>query len=293
MARTIAEIKQSMIDQKNAESGLSDLTSTSSVAIWNLIFFICAVAIKVIEDLFDVLQEDVEERKLELPTGVLRWYAAESLLFQYGDQVVYRDTYINEDGDTVTLNGKAVVYPVVDLDKRVVELAAASESAGLITIKAAKITSGIAEPLTAGELASFEDYWKSKRFAGTPLVFISADPDLMKAYYNITYDPELLDSTGTLISDGVTKPIEDAIDDYLQTFQAEDFNGTLKVLSLTSAIAEATGVLNAVATDIQAKPDGGTYSDILAASGQTYDSTAGYMKIDPTFPLSTTISYTT
>jgi hypothetical protein len=293
MARTIAQIKQSMVDQKNTESALSGLTSTSQTAIWNLIFFICAVAIKVVEDLYDVLKADVEERKLEIPTGVLKWYAAESLVFQFGDSLIFTDSYIDETGTTIELQGKALVYPNVDLDKRIVELAAADESGGLITIKAAKITAGVAEKLSASELSAFEDYWTEKRFAGTPITIISVDPDLIKAEYTVTYDPELLDSTGTLLSDGVTKPVEDAIDAFLQTFQSENFNGVMQVVKLTNAILDAVGVLNVVATNIEAKPNGGVYTDVLATSTQTYSSVAGYMAVDPSFPLSGTITYTT
>lgn len=293
MARTIAQIKQSMVDQKNAESALSGLTSTSLTAIWNLIFFICATAIKVIEDLQDVLEADVEERKLEIPTGVLKWYAAESLVFQFGDSLVFTDTFIDETGTTITLQGKTPVYPLIDLDKRVVDLAAADEASGLITIKVAQVVSGVAEKLSASELTAFEDYWKEKRFAGTPITFVSDDPDLIKAEYTVTYDPEVLDSTGTLLSDGVTKPVEVAVDAFLQTFQTENFNGTMQVVKLTNAILDATGVLNVVATNIEAKPDGGTFVDVLATSTQSYDSIAGYMKVDPTFPLSSTITYIT
>ena len=292
MARTIAQIKQSMIDQKNLESGLSGLTSTSSTAIWNLVFFICATGIKVIEDLQDVLRADVEERKLEIPTGVLLWYASESLVFQFGDQLVFRNTYIDENGNIVTLKGKTVVYPVIDLDKRVIDLAAADETNGLITIKVAKLTAGVAGPISGSELAAFEDYWKSKRFAGTPITFVSTNADLIKAMYTVVYDPEVLDSSGVLLSDGITNPVEDAINDYVQTFQSEDFNGTMQVVKLTRAIIDANGVLNAVATNIEAKPDGGVYIDVLAIASQSYSTFAGYMKVDPAFPLATTITYT-
>jgi hypothetical protein len=293
MARTVAEIKQSMIDQKNAEPSLSGLTSTSQTAIWNLTYFICAVAIKVIEDLFDVLKVDVEERKLEIPTGVLKWYAAESLVFQFGDSLVFQDSYVDETGVTITLKGKTVVYPIVDLDKRVVDLAAADEEGGLTTIKAAKLVSGVAEKLSTNELTAFTDYWKEKRFSGTPITIISDDPDLIKSAYTVTYDPEVLDNTGTLLSDGVTKPVEVAINSFLQTFQAENFNGSMQVVKLTDAIMNATGVLNAVATNIEAKQSTGAYTDVLATPTQTYKSIAGYMKVDPSFPLSTTITYAT
>ena len=292
MARTIAEIKQAMVDQKNAEAGLSGLTSTSQTAIWNLLFFICAVAIKFIEDLYDVLEDNVEERKLEIPTGVLKWYAAESLVFQYGDSLVFTDTYIDENNNTVVLKGDTVVYPIIDLDKRVVDLAAADEASGLITIKVAKVNSGVAEPLTPTELAAFQDYWTDKRFAGTPITIISTDPDLMKAEYTVTYDPSVMDNTGTLLSDGATKPVEDTINNFVQTFQSENFNGTMQVVKLTSDILNTTGVLNVVATNIEGKVDGGSYTDVLALPTQTYTATAGYIEIDPSFPLSTTITYT-
>ena len=263
------------------------------ICFYNLwkIFFICAVGIKVIEDLYDVLEADVEARKLEIPTGILKWYASESLVFQYGDSLVFQDSYTDEDNVLVELQGKALVYPVVDLDKRIVDLAAADETSGLVTIKVAQVVSGVAEKLSAAELSAFEDYWKEKRFAGTPISFISNDPDLIKAEYTVSYDPEILDSSGVLISDGVTKPVEVAIDAFLQEFQSENFNGTMQVVKLTNSILDATGVINPVATNIEAKPSGGTYTDVLATSTQTYSSTAGYMSVDPLFPLSTTITY--
>ena len=88
MARTIAEIKAEMVAAKTAEPTLNGITSTSQVAIWNLIFFICAASIKFLEDLFDILQQNVEDRRLEIPVGVLRWYASESLVYQLGDELI-------------------------------------------------------------------------------------------------------------------------------------------------------------------------------------------------------------
>jgi len=51
-------------------------------------------------------------------------------------------------------------------------------------------------------------------------------------------------------------------------------------------------VLNAVANTIEARPDAGVFVDVLAVSDQTYQSAAGYMAVDPAFPLSTTLIYT-
>ena len=278
MARTINEILNDMITAKNSESSLSGLTSTSLVSIWRNIFYICAVAIKYIEDLFDVLLTDVEARREEIPVGTLKWYASESLVYQFGDSLIFE-------------NGR-LEYAVIDEDKYVVDLAAADIENGVIIIKAAKITSGVAEQLSIAEKAGFTQYWIEKRFAGASISIISQDPDLLKAYYRITYDAQILASDGSLLSDSGTFPVEDAITEFLQIFQEDNFAGNMRVMNLTDAIQSATGVINVVATAIEAKPDGGTYTDVLATDSQTYTSRAGYMKVDPAFPLSTTLTYT-
>jgi hypothetical protein len=292
MARTIAEIKAAMVTAKEAESGLAGLTSTSQTAIWDLLFFICAVAIKVIEDLFVVQTENIEERRLEIPVGVLKWYAAESLLYQFGDALVWTDTFVDDDGDTQVLIGNILTYNPVDSDNRIVDLSAADIINGIIVIKVAKITASVAGPLSAPELAGFTTYWTEKRFAGDSISIISNDPDLLKCEYTIEYDPQLLAADGSLLSTPATFPVEDAVDAFLQTFQADDFAGDMVVMKLTDAIQAATGVKNAVATNIEGKPDGGSYLDVLATTLQTYTANAGYMLIDPAFPLSGTLTYT-
>lgn len=292
MARTIAEIQQEMIDAKNSEASLAGLTSTSQTAIWNLIFYICAVAIKFIEDLYDIFSAEIEDRAEEIPVGVLKWYASESLNYQFGDTLVFVDTFVNADGDTVNLIGKALVYNPITVANRVVDLSAADVVNGVVVIKAAKVNAGVAEPLSAPELAGFTQYWLEKRFAGTSISIISQDPDLLKAEYLITYNPQLISPTGESLATPGTFPVEDAINTFLQSYSGENFAGKMQVMRLTDAIQTASGVVNAVATNIEGKPDGGSYNDILVIADQTYSSVAGYMAIDPAFPLSTTLTYT-
>jgi hypothetical protein len=279
MARTIAEIKQEMVDAKNADSNLNRLTSTSSTSIWNLFFFIVAGDISFFDVLFDLFKEDIEQRATEIPTGTLQWYAAESLVFQ--------------NGDTLELIDGVLTYAVIDEAKQIVKLAAASELNGLVTIKAAKLNGTTAEPLTAGEKTSFEGYWTNKRFAGTALQVISQNPDLLKALYRIKVNPSVIDpATGESITSPGTFPVEVAINTFLQEFQGENFAGDMQVMKLTDAIQVVEGVRNAVANTIEARPDGGVFVDVLASDEETYQSVAGYMAIDPAFPLSSTLTYT-
>lgn len=278
MARTIAAIKQEMINAKNADANLAGLTSTSATALWNLFFFIVAASIAFFESLFDLFKEDINQRATEIPTGTLQWYAAESLVFQ--------------NGDTLELIDGVLTYSVIDESKQIVELAAASESNGLVTIKVAKLNGGTAEPLAAGEKTSFEAYWTNKRFAGTALQVISQAPDLLKALYRVKVNAAVIDpATGESQASPGTYPIEDAINAFLQAFQGENFAGDMQVMKLTDAIQSVEGVRNAVANTVEARPDGGVFVDVLANDDETYQSVAGYMAIDPAFPLSSTLTY--
>lgn len=280
MARTIAEIYAEMIAAKEADANLSGLTSTSKTAVWSLFFYIVAASIKFFESLLDIFKEDVEARAAEIPTGTLSWHASESKNFQYGDALELIDGVLT--------------YAVIDETKQIVQLAAASENNGLVTIKAAALDGGgNAIPLTTAEKTAFDGYWTNKRFAGTALQTISQDPDLLKAYYTIKVNPSVINpATGESLSSVGTYPVEDAINAFLQLFQAENFAGDMQVMKLTDAIQSVSGVLNAVANTVEAKPDGGAYSDVLAVSDQTYTSVAGYMAVDVAFPLSSTLTYT-
>lgn len=281
MSRTIAQIKAAMVAAKGTYTSLSALTSTSATAIWSNIMDVITASIKVHEDLWDIAKEEMESRVREIPTGTLKWYAAESLLFQYGYALEYNRTT------------KLLEYAVEDLDSQIVKLSAATVDGSLVNIKAAKLTAGVAEKLSALELAAFTQYWIEKRFAGTSISIISSDPDLLKCYLTVKYNPLLLSNTGVLLSDGTTKPVEDAINNFLQEFQADNFNGDMQVMKLIDAVQSAIGVLNCYATAIEGKKSTGSYQDVLAMAGQTYSSYAGYIIIDTGFPLSTTITYTT
>jgi len=279
MSRTFAVIRAAMDTAKATYTSLAELTSTSATSIWNSIFDVMSLSIKTHEDLWDIAKDEIEERGAEIQPGILPWYAAESLEFQYGYDLVFNRTT------------KLIGYEVIDTTSQIVNLAASDLINGQVTIRVAQVVSGVAEKLDAAELTSFTEYWVKKRIAGTAISIISDDPDLMKCYLSVKYNPLILDNTGTLISDGVTKPIEDAIDEFLQSFQADNFAGDMRVMKLIDAVQSATGVINVYASAIEAKKDGGTYEDVLAKAEQTYSSYAGYLKIDTGFPLSTTITY--
>ena len=88
MARTIKQIYDAMITEKEtfsslntlvpnpdtAQTFLSDLTTSSKVAIWRLMFWVVAVAIWSHEQIFDQHKAELIEIGNNLITGTKRWY---------------------------------------------------------------------------------------------------------------------------------------------------------------------------------------------------------------------------
>ena len=283
MARTINQIEGEMVVQKEATPELDGLTSNSLVSAWRLIFNICATGIKIVEDLFDVHKDIVELAALSAIAGTRAWYASQTLLYQYGDELVF---------DALTGN---FGYQVIDPDKRVVELAASNDdSTGRVYVKAAKINTGtgIAEPLSVNELAGLNGYWGQKKFAGTNMIVSSDLPDLAWIAYRIIYDANVLNGDGELLADTTVKPVEDAIHQFFVDFGVTNFAGIFQILDLSDAIQVVDGVRNAAPTTVTIKKNDGTGEiNVLATDDNRYNSVAGYIIIDPAHPLSSNLVY--
>ena len=278
-ARTIEEIETAMLADKAARTELNPLTSASKAAIWRNIIFLYATATHSEELIMERFQADIEDRADEIISGTLKWYAFESKVFQFGDSLSFID------GN--------VTYAVIDDTKFIIDLAASDVISGVVVIKVAKLDSfGVAEPLTAPEKSAFEDYWQEKRFAGTALSVVSQDGDLTKVTYRVGVDATVLNpANGESLTQTAVFPVEDAIVAFLQGFQAENFNSKLLIGKLTDAIQAVSGVLNAIPLSVEAKPTGGTFTEIVGTLNEEYTAAAGWMQIDPAFPLSGTLTY--
>lgn len=285
MAREIVEIYDEMITGKNAlqelnslqpnvDSGqtfLSDLTSASKVAVWRTMYFVMAVGIWTVEKLFDDHVVWIENRAKELIVGNIDWYARIALEFQYGDALVF--------------DGKEFNYPTFNPANQIVKLVSLNEIEETTYMKIAKLNgSGDPEELTNDELEAFKAYINKRKFAGTRFVFISREADLLRIQYRVYVDPLTMNLSGQLISDPSVKPVEDAINNYCKQLP---FNGEFSITALTDKIQDAQGVVNPVYQSAQAKY--GTNS--FVAIGDYYQPNAGYLKIDPTYPLSVSITY--
>ena len=279
MAREISEIYNEMIDEKNnytvlselqpsidsSQDLLNNLTSTSKVAIWRLIFFIASLAIWVHEKLFDTHKAQVDELLDTQRVGTLPWYVAQSKSFQYGDSLTYNDnTYQFE-------------YSLLDEEKKIISHAAAIETDGKIILKVVKAGSTSLEPLSAVQKAAFDEYIKQIKFAGTIVHVISENADDMNLSLNIVYDPLVLLSDGESIDSPGNYPVQLAVESYVQSLP---FNGVFTVNELISYLKSIPGVVDAICKEAEARFGAVDYVDILSTDKESYQSYSGYISIN-------------
>jgi len=286
MARTINQILDEMLLEKqtmatlstlqpnidNTQTLLADLTTASKVAVWRLMFFVIAFGIWMHEKRFDDHVAWIEERALQLKIGSVQWYHARALEFQYGDALV-----LQADGE--------YQYAAVNEALRIVKLVSVNEIGGQLFLKVAKLDgAGTPEPLTTLELDAFIAYMQKLKFAGVIITCVSRVPDLLRVQYRVYVDPLVINANGELISNTSIKPIETAITDYCKGLP---FNGVFSITELTDKIQQVEGVVNPVYENASAQYGINTF----VALGDYYNPNAGYLTIDPAFPLSDSITY--
>jgi len=277
MARTISEIYNAIISEKqnqteltalqpaidNSQTLLEDLTSTSKVEIWRLIFWVTSVAIWSFEKIMDQFKAEVEATADSLIVGTDRWLQLRALEFQLGDQLQFID--------------EKYQYSVIDETKKIIKTASVITQNSQVVIKVAKDDgSGGLEPLTSSELQSFNAYMLNIAPAGTNMGALSIEADDVLLSYDIVYNPLILASNGESLSSPGTFPVEDAINAYIQGLP---FDGVLNLTKLTDAIQQVEGVNDPVLNSAQAKP---TYQISYATLNKNYVAIAGYMALDPT-----------
>ena len=263
MARTIAQIQQSIIDTKNADTTLAGLTSTSNVAIWLLWSYVVAVCQWVLENLFDLHKSEVTRIIATQKPHSLQWYVTKSKAFQYG----------------VTLPADSDVYavvPPISPSVLIIANAAAVELSNLVRVKVAKLSGGVLAALASGELTAFTAYLQRIKDAGVRLQCTSGTPDNLQLELAVFYDPLVLDNTGARLDGTNAHPVKDAINTFLDNLP---FNGLFVLNNLIAAIQAVEGVR--IGEIVTAQANYGATPYVTIAYEYTPD--AGYMILDDTY----------
>lgn len=261
MARSIALIKQQLIDQKNAETALSGLTSTSQTAIWNLWFFIQAFAINLFEQLLDSYKVEIETVANSAIPNTDAWVQAQAFKFQYGDNI--------------QLVNLIPTYTIIDTGKQIIKRCSVkTDNNKICQIKVAKETG----KLTTPELNALTTYYGYIGNAGITYNIISDDADQIEVVADVYYDGQY---TATIQSN-----VESAINTYLANIS---FDGIVYVSKIEDTIQAVQGVKDIKLTAINARRDSqpygtGTvvYNLSTGTNARIYQTYAGYIEEEQT-----------
>lgn len=204
MARTVAEIKKTMTDAFMADATIREKYglkegctwngSFSSVSLENIIFFIVAACCHVLESIFELYIKDVDEKISMAVVASVPWYYKMAKAFQYGDSLVLNETT------------QQYMYANIDESKQVVKYAAVRDRGTSVQILVSGDKDGKPVAISNDVLTVFKQYMNRVKVAGVVLSIRSKEADRIIIRAKIYVDTLVINSDGTLISDG-SKPV--------------------------------------------------------------------------------------
>lgn len=245
MARTIQQIQDEIIAQKEATPELSELTSDSKVAVWRLITYIIAFAIWTQEKLWDVFKAETEDYVARSRVHAIRWYRDRVLEFRDGKDLNWTDGTFQ--------------YPELDTgesldDLQIVKQAAVVEAPGELLIKIATQQGSQLQPVSAQQQTRVTAYMNEIKDAGNHIRVVNLPPDELIIEGIIYCDPLLIDlSDGSLVTDSSIKPVEQAAESYINEENQSNFNGEFRRTRFVDTLQQAEGVQDPVITSIKAR----------------------------------------
>jgi hypothetical protein len=265
MARSISQIKQQMLDAKNADPTLSQLTSTSQTAKWNLYYFIVASCIAVFEQLQDLFKVDLETIASSAAPSTPQWTRNKVLAFQTGDVAELNTTTF------------VIEYPTINTANQILTRCAVVTAPNrTVLIKVAK--SDPPAPVSSGELAELQSYIETFNPAGIAFTLINEDSDKMEVVATIYYNGQY--------SAVISTNVEVALNNYMANLP---FNGVISTQAVVDALQAVDGVNSVSLTRILIRRNtfaygaGVTLYDLLnGVDSVQYQTYAGYVEEETT-----------
>ena len=250
--RTYNEIYQSIIDKKNSTAELSGLDSISQTAIWKLLAHLTATAIFIFEGILysekSIIETQIERSKY----GFIDWYSTEALSFQYGDSLVFDNTT------------GVYSYNEIDKTKKIIARAAAIENpiTAQIGLKVAKDSGGSLIKLTVDELTAFSSYINTIKVAGTNIIIISDDADIISINGTVKFNAQYSESD-------ISTAINAALNEYKLNF---NYNGIIRRNDIIEVIRDVEGVVDFIPSVLSVQASGSS----SVAIDDEYETYSGY-----------------
>lgn len=241
--RTVPEIKALMTASFMANTHIKamyDPTGTwtssttfedvfASTSIESIMFYIVAVCAYGLEFLFDAHKTEVEAMEARMRVGSKEWWRQLAFNFQLGDNLVFNSS-------TNTFE-----YSAIDETKKKIKYCDIRETGnGLVMLVSEADGSGEPIVLDSGTRTAFDTYIRKTKIAGVKLNWNSYNTDLLKIILTVKYNPLVISSNGSLISNSATFPAVDAIKAYLANIPYG--SGLLNKSKLIDAIQAVEGV---------------------------------------------------
>jgi len=259
MARTIEEINNEILQEKNNDSTLNEIDTSSKFTPWGAVIYLVAKITRTLELFFDIHKQEVEKLISDNIFGSAQWFVLKCKQFQLGDPLV-------------VLPAGGLGYEVTDQQKQIVAQAAIStDSNSIATLKVAKNEGEKLVQLNEIELASLRGYIHQLQPPGASISINSLPGDLLKLRVTVYYNP--------LIDPGVVqRDVENTVNNYISSLP---FDGELLKSAILNQLLDIESVKD-ITIVLEAKPAGGVYQVVNRA----YLTNSGYAQIDESFPLS-------
>lgn len=242
MSRTIKEIYNEAIGERNKRLELSEFASDSKMSIMNGITWTVAAIIHSFETLLDTFAVDISTAINSRVNGTPTFYADALLQYQKGDELSVRE------------DGLAFGYANVDETKRIITQVSYIESTdetnldSKLILKVATGEKGKLSPLPSSELVPVNAYINKLRFAGTRIEVISREGDILIPRISVFYD-------GAVPESEIYEKIEDKLNAYIMQIP---FDSSVYVSAVIEAI-RGTDHVTDVYTDQDATPRQGIF----------------------------------
>lgn len=271
--RSVQEIFNEMIAEKNNYPSLAPLTNTRDTAVWRNIFMVVAKTINALEVSLEAKLNDFTEIGKQIPVGTNKWYADEFKKFQLGYDLVY-DTSLGR-----------WTYKELDESAQIIKSCSVTSEGRQLLIKTAKMNNGGdgLEGLDNNEKNAFLAFVSKVILVGTGVQSrVTADGDLLRLGINIKVNPNIINSSGQLVSNTSIYPCEDAIKECLLQHGIENFDSVFSLNMIENALLNVNGVTTVNITLATATPQAAGYqtTDIKANALGEYTSFAGYLVIE-------------
>lgn len=282
MARTKEEILAGFEERLSVDPILSPLlNSKSKTALFRSLFVLFSEMAGDFELLFDDTKKEIDELLITKQVNTLLWWQRVALEFQFGDAL------------DVLENGN-LGYNTIDTAKQVIQRVAVVETeASEILLKVAQLQEGQVVKMSPEVATAFFAYLYDVSPAGIVSRVISEAGDEVQMVLTVEVDAQIIDlQTGALLRDSKVKPIENAITNYIATFQYDNFGGVFYKNKLLADVLSAEGVINANITSLKEKNvTESVFTEVDKTKGNKFTTYSGYVRLADGWELSDNITY--